>query len=127
MTTCLRGTQRSSRSDSGRMPGDTSRKRCPHAVTCAQLVALIGQLYGIERAATDRHLDAAARQRLRQEQASPILARLQAYLQEQNATAVAEESAGYSYRLRAAQLGHADALHRGRATQVSRTTARSRH
>jgi hypothetical protein len=31
------------------------------------------ELYGIERAASDRHLDAPARQRLRQEQARPIV------------------------------------------------------
>jgi len=43
------------------------------AVPCAQVLAMIGQLYGIERSAGDRHLDAPARQRLRQEQARPIL------------------------------------------------------
>src|ERR1700722_10591327 len=55
------------------------------AVTCAQVLALIKQLYGIERAASDKRLDAPARQRLRQEQARPILERLHAYLQEQRA------------------------------------------
>jgi hypothetical protein len=41
------------------------------AVTCAQTLALIKQLYVIERAASDRQLDATALQRLRQEQARP--------------------------------------------------------
>jgi transposase IS66 family protein/leucine carboxyl methyltransferase len=44
--------------------------------------AIIGQLYAIERAATEKHLDAPARQRLRQEQGRPILEKLHAYLQE---------------------------------------------
>jgi hypothetical protein len=35
------------------------------AIPCAQVLAIVGQLYGIERAASDRHLDALARQRLR--------------------------------------------------------------
>jgi hypothetical protein len=43
------------------------------AVTCVQVLALIGQLYGIEGTATDRRLDACARQRLRQAEARPIL------------------------------------------------------
>src|SRR3984957_15268771 len=47
------------------------------AVPCAQVLALIKQLYGIERAASDKRLDAPARQRLRQEQALPLLAKLQ--------------------------------------------------
>ncbi len=58
------------------------------AVSCAQALAIIKQLYGIERAASDRQLDAPARQRLRQEQARPLLAKLQAYLQEQQAAAL---------------------------------------
>jgi hypothetical protein len=37
------------------------------AVTCAQVLALIGHLYGIERAASEQHLNVAARQRLRQD------------------------------------------------------------
>jgi hypothetical protein len=37
------------------------------AVTCAQVLVLIGHLYGIERAASEQHLDVAARQRLRQD------------------------------------------------------------
>src|SRR6202165_4495202 len=43
------------------------------AVPCAQALALIKQLYGIERVASDKRLDAPARQRARQEQARPIL------------------------------------------------------
>jgi len=39
------------------------------AVPCAQVLAIIGQLYGIERAASDKQLDAPAGPRLRQEQA----------------------------------------------------------
>jgi hypothetical protein len=64
------------------------------AVTCAQALALIGQLYGIERAASDRQLDALARQRLRQEQARPILEKLRAYLQEQQAAALPKSPLG---------------------------------
>jgi hypothetical protein len=64
------------------------------AVTCAQALALIGQLYGIERAASDTRLDAPARQRLRQEQARPILEKLQAYLQEQQAAALPKSPLG---------------------------------
>jgi hypothetical protein len=41
-------------------------------------LAIIRQLYEIERAASDRQLDAPARQRLRQEQARPMLEKLQA-------------------------------------------------
>jgi hypothetical protein len=72
------------------------------AVTCAQALALIGQLYGIERAASDRQLDALARQRLRQEQARPILEKLRAYLQEQQAAALPKSplSAAIGYALR---------------------------
>jgi hypothetical protein len=43
------------------------------AISCPRASAVIGQLYVIERAASDKHLDAPARQRLRQEQARPIL------------------------------------------------------
>ncbi len=39
------------------------------AIPCAQALAIIGQLYGMERAASDKHFDAPVRQRLRQEQA----------------------------------------------------------
>jgi transposase len=64
------------------------------AVACAQALALIKQLYGIERVASDRQLDAPARQGLRQEQARPLLERLQAYLQEQRAAALPKSPLG---------------------------------
>jgi hypothetical protein len=64
------------------------------AVPCAQALAIIGQLYGIERAASDRHLDAPARQRLRQKEERPLLAKLQAYLQEQQAAALPKSPLG---------------------------------
>ena len=72
------------------------------AVACALALAIIGQLYGIERAASDKHLDAPARQRLRQEQARPILEKLRAYLQEQQATALPKSplAAAIGYALR---------------------------
>jgi transposase len=62
-----------------------------------------GQLYGIERTASDKHVDAsAARQQLRQEQARPILEQLHAYLQEQHATALPKSllatAIGYALR-----------------------------
>jgi transposase len=64
------------------------------AVSCARVLATIGQLYGIERTANVRQLDASARQRLRQEQARPILERLRAYLQEQGVTALPKSPLG---------------------------------
>jgi hypothetical protein len=64
------------------------------AVPCAQVLAIIGQLYGIERAASDKHLDALARQRLRQEQSRPILEKLHGYLQEQQVTALPKSPLG---------------------------------
>ena len=54
----------------------------------------IWPLYGIERVASDKHLDAGARQRLRQEQARPILDKLYTYLQEQRATALPKSPLG---------------------------------
>jgi hypothetical protein len=63
-------------------------------VTCAQVLAIIGQLYGIKRAANDKQLDASARQQLRQQQARPILERLHAYLQKQQATALPKNPLG---------------------------------
>ena len=72
------------------------------AVPCAQVLATIGQLYGIERTASDKHVDAPARQQLRQEQARPILEKLHAYLQEQHATALPKSllatAIGYALR-----------------------------
>ena len=50
------------------------------ALACAQVLALIGELYGIERSATARQLDAAARHELRQHRARPLLAQLRAML-----------------------------------------------
>jgi hypothetical protein len=64
------------------------------AIPCAQVLAIVGQLYGIERAASDKHLDAPARQRLRQEQARPILEKLHAYLQSQQVTALPKSPLG---------------------------------
>ena len=64
------------------------------AVPCAQVLAIIKQLYGIERAASDRQLDATARQQLLQEQALPILEKLHAYLQEQRAAALPKSPLG---------------------------------
>ena len=64
------------------------------ALPCAQALALIGQLYKIERAASDRHLDGSARQRLRQEQAPPLLDKLHAHLQAQQATALPKSPLG---------------------------------
>jgi hypothetical protein len=55
---------------------------------------MIGQLYGIERAASDKPLDAPARERLRQAQARPILEKLHAYLNEQQATALPKSPLG---------------------------------
>ena len=52
------------------MRGGTSKEAMPTAAaTCTQALAIIGQLYRIERAASESHLDTAVRQRLRQEQA----------------------------------------------------------
>jgi transposase len=64
------------------------------AVPCAQALAIVGPLYRIEWAASDRHLDAPARQRLRQEQALPILETLQAYLREQRVAALPKSPLG---------------------------------
>ena len=57
-------------------------------------VGNLGQLYGIERAASDGHLDAPARQRLRQKQARPMLEKLHAYLQKQQAAALPKSPLG---------------------------------
>jgi len=72
------------------------------AVPCAQVLALIGQLYGLERAARDRQLDAPARQRLRQTQARPLLAQLHTYLQAQQAATLPKSplAAALGYALR---------------------------
>ena len=63
------------------------------AVPCTG-VGNFGQVYGIERAASDGHLDASARQRLRQKQARPMLEKLHAYLQKQQAAALPKSPLG---------------------------------
>lgn len=72
------------------------------AVPCAQVLALIGQLYGLERTARERQLDPPARQRLRQTQARPLLAQLHAYLQAQQAATLPKSplAAALGYALR---------------------------
>ncbi len=72
------------------------------AVPCAQVLALIGQLYGLERAARDRQLDPPARQRLRQTQARPLQAQLHAYFQAQQAATLPKTplAAALGYALR---------------------------
>jgi transposase len=64
------------------------------AVVCAQVLAMMGQLYRIERAASEKYLDAPARQRIRQEQARPILDKLHAYLNQRQATALPKSPLG---------------------------------
>jgi hypothetical protein len=44
------------------------------AVPCAQVLAMIGQLYGIERAASEKHLDIPARKCLRQGSVTKVAA-----------------------------------------------------
>jgi transposase len=72
------------------------------AVPCAPVLAIIGQIYGVERAASDKRLDAPARQRLRQEQVRPILEKLHTYLQEHSGTALPKSplatAIGYTLR-----------------------------
>jgi transposase len=67
-----------------------------------QVLAIVGQQYGIERAASDKHLDTPTRQRPRQEEARPILEKLRAYLQEQQVAAFPKSPLGaaISYALR---------------------------
>ena len=50
------------------------------AVECAQVLAWIGALYGLERVATEKRLALEARREMRQTRAQPILAQLAAYL-----------------------------------------------
>jgi transposase len=50
------------------------------ALPCAQVLAWIGELYGLERSATARQFDAAARHELRQRRARPLLAQLKTTL-----------------------------------------------
>lgn len=53
---------------------ETDRKRA------VQMLALVGELYAIERAAKEQELDDAARLALRQEQGVPVLARIKTWL-----------------------------------------------
>ena len=64
------------------------------AVVCAQVLAMIGQLYGFERSASDKHLDASARQRIRQEQSRPVLEKLHGYLNQQQARVLPKSPLG---------------------------------
>jgi hypothetical protein len=50
------------------------------AIECAQVLAWIGELYGLERSATEKKLDAQARTQMRQTRSRPILAKLGAHL-----------------------------------------------
>jgi transposase len=50
------------------------------AVEATRVLLWIGELYGIERSARERRLDAEARKALRQQQSRPILDRIHAYL-----------------------------------------------
>jgi transposase len=50
------------------------------AVECAQVLAWIGELYGLERTASERKLGADARRELRQSRSRPVLARIAARL-----------------------------------------------
>jgi transposase len=72
------------------------------AVPCAQVLVWIKQLYAVEQAASDQHLDADARRRLRQEQARPVLAKLHEYLRALSGTALPKsplgEAVGYALR-----------------------------
>ena len=97
------------------------------AVPCAQALAIIRQLYGIERAASDRQLDAPARQGLRQEQARPMLEKLHAYLQEQRAAALPKSPLGAAsgYALRNWVASPQTAGSKSTTTELSRRSGRS--
>jgi hypothetical protein len=51
------------------------------SIEATQVLAWVGQLYGVERKAREQKLDAAARQELRQQQARPVLGHIRAYLE----------------------------------------------
>jgi transposase len=51
------------------------------AVECAQILAWVGELYGIERSASEKRLSAPERRTLRQARSRPILERLGTYLE----------------------------------------------
>ena len=52
------------------------------AVEATRVLLWVGELYGIERAARERRLDAEARRALREQQSRPILMRIRSYLDE---------------------------------------------
>jgi transposase len=64
------------------------------ALPCAQVLAAIGELYGVERAATAQGLDAAARQARRQSRARPLLTQLKATLDTLALTALPKSPLG---------------------------------
>ena len=72
------------------------------AVPCAQVLVRIGELYGLERAATERRLSAEARGQMRQERAQPLLRRLRALLEQLWSTALPKsplgDAVGYALR-----------------------------
>lgn len=84
-----------------------ARRRFKEAVRtspkqAAQVVAWIGELYGLERSAKKRKLDADARQQLRQQQSKPILDRIHEYLKKIAVTALPKsplgDAVGYALR-----------------------------
>jgi transposase len=95
------------------------KEAMPTSVPCAQALALIGQLYRIERAASERQLDAPVRQGLRQEQALPIVEKLHSYLQEHQAVALPKSPLGAPSATRCATGSPPNPLH-GRWTPQNR-------
>jgi transposase len=61
---------------------------------CAQVLALIGELYAVERVATDQRLAAPERQALRRARACPVLEKLRGYLETLSATALPKSPLG---------------------------------
>jgi hypothetical protein len=86
------------------------------AVPCAQALALIKQLYGIERVASAKRLAAPARQPARQEQAADP-GETACVSAGPAGGGVTEEPDQCSHRLRATQLGRPHALYRRRTAQ----------
>jgi len=74
-------------------------------------------VYGGGGFRADRQLHSPTRQRLRQEEARPILEQLQSYLRKQQPAALPKSPLGAA-RLRAAQLGRPDALRRKRQLKI---------
>jgi transposase len=70
------------------------------ALAAHQALAYYGQLYELERAATENHFDDAQRRQMRQELALPILGQFHAWLEEQRAQALPKspiaEAIGYA-------------------------------